>query len=166
MTHIEQLLQKYTRPYVPGEIRSNEYNRQIKKESRHKNRLLILDELNNELPYSIKLHKHEKEIINSILKVFQDDLKILNRTATEEQIILTIIFQVKKRVKPNLRIEDYSIFTKYKLTNSMLITILCRLNNYYMATHPLIIKETVDYDHELLYEQKNNLTGNGYKYNK
>ena len=155
MTDIKKLLDKYSSPYVPGEIRSNNYNKKIKTESRYKNRLLLLDELNNELPYSIKLHKHEKEIIQSILKVFQNDLKILNRQATEEQIILTIIYTIKKRVQPGLKIEDYKIFKKYNLTNSMLITILCKLNNYYMATHPLIIHETIDYDHEILYKQKN-----------
>lgn len=162
MTDIEHLLKKYSSPYVPGEIRSNKYNKKIKQESRHKNRLLLLDTLNNELPYSIKLHKHEKEIIQSILKVFKNDLKLLNRQATEEQIILTIIFAIKKRIKTNLRIEDYTIFEKYELNNNTLITILCKLNNYYMATHPLIIQETIDYDHTLLYEQKNNPTSNGY----
>ena len=159
MTHIQKLLDRYQAPYVPGEKRSNNYNRQIKIESRHKNRLLLLDTINNELPYSIKLNKHEKELCTAVLEIFKNDIKHLNRQATEEQILLSIIFTIKKRVKPQLNIEYYSIFKKYQLNCNTLLTILCRLTNYYMVHNPMVIQETTRYDHELL--SKNNPTTNG-----
>lgn len=159
MTHIQKLLDRYQAPYVPGEKRSNTYNRQIKIESRHKNRIQILNQLNNELPYSIKLNRYEKELCTAVLEVFKNDIKHLNRQASEEQIILSIIYTIKKRVKPKLQIEEYSIFKKYQLNCNTLLTILCRLTNYYMVHNPLVIQETTRYDHELL--SKNNPTSNG-----
>ena len=159
MNNIQQIIDKYSKPYVPGEKRSKEYNRQIKIESRHKNRIQILNQLNNELPYSIKLNKYEKELCTAVLEVFKNDIKHLNRQASEEQIILSIIYTIKKRVKPRLQIEEYSIFKKYELNCNTLLTILCRLTNYYMVHNPLVIHETTRYDHELL--SKNNPTSNG-----
>ena len=154
MTHIEKLLRKYNTPYAPGEQRSKEYNNKINTEYRHKDKLLILDELNNELPYEIKLNKHEKELVASLLKVFQKDIKYLNRQAKNEAIILAIIFTIKRRVKPNLQLKDYAIFRKYGLTTSVLITILSRLANYYILHNPQVIYETTRYDHEILYDQQ------------
>lgn len=159
MNNIEHLLQKYQAPYVLGEKRSNEYNRQIKIEARHKNRIHLLNTLNNELPYTIKLNHYEKELCTAVLEVFKNDIKHLNRQASEEQIILSIIYTIKKRVKPRLQIEEYSIFRKYELNCNTLLTILCRLTNYYMVHNPLVIQETTKYDHELL--SKNNPTSNG-----
>ena len=74
MSDINKLLAKYDAPYVNGEKRSNNYNRQIKIESRHKNRLLLLDTINNELPYSIKLNKHEKDEIVERIDARSDDI--------------------------------------------------------------------------------------------
>ena len=157
MTDIEHLLKKYQSSYVPGEQRSTEYNNRIQKQHKYKNRINILNQLNQELPYSIKLNKHEKEVATSILKTFNEDLKYLHRRANTEQIILSIIFTIKKRVKPELTLnkDKYPIFTKYGLKYPMLTTILSRLCNYYMLHNPLVIYETTKYDHELLYKQNN-----------
>ena len=144
MTDIEKLLETYESPYVPGEIRSNEYNRKIKNNSKLKHRILVLDSLNNELPDNIKLQKHEKELIIGVLKVFKFNFKDIHRQASEEAILLSIIFHVKKRVKPNLQLEDYPIFDKYGLTNPMLVTILTRLLNYYMLHSHEVIYNTCD----------------------
>ena len=158
MKNIQHKLKKYQAPYVNGEKRSNKFNNTINRQYRHENRLLTLDHLNNELPYSRRLNTHEKELVTSVLETFQNDLKYLHRRATTEAIILAIIYTVKKRVKPNLSTEhkDYQrIFQKYDLTYPILTTILSRLCNYYLLHNPQIIRETTRYDQEILYKQQN-----------
>lgn len=157
MTHIQKLLDKYQSSYVPGEIRSKQYNTRIQKQHKYKNRINTLNTINKELPYSIKLNKSEKEVTASIIETFNEDLKYLHRQATEEQIILSIIYTIKKRIKPELTLnkDKYPIFTRYRLTYPMLTTILSRLCNYYMLHNPQIIRQTTRYDHEILYKQNN-----------
>lgn len=157
MNNIEHLLKKYQSTYIPGEKRSKEYNQQIQKQHKYKNRITILNTLNNELPYSIRLNKHEKEVATSIITTFNEDLKYLHRHATEEQLILSIIFTIKKRIKPELTLnkDKYPIFKRYGLEYPMLTTILSRLCNYYMLHNPQVIYETTRYDHTILYKQNN-----------
>ena len=157
MTHIQKLLDKYQASYVPGEKRSREYNTRIQKQHKYKNRITTLNTLNKELPYSIRLNKSEKEVTASIIETFNEDLKYLHRQATEEQIILSIIYTIKKRIKPELTLnkDKYPIFTRYRLTYPMLTTILSRLCNYYMLHNPQVIRQTTRYDHEILYKQNN-----------
>ena len=162
MNNIEQLLQKYQAPYVPGEKRSKEYNNQLNRQYRHEDRLLLLDKINNQLPYTLKLNKDEKEVVTSILTVFQNDLQYLHRRAKNEAIILSIIFTVKKRIKPTLHLNKENkenrqfteIAEQYDLNETMLITILSRITNYYMLHNPQVIYETTRYDHTILYEQQ------------
>jgi len=157
MTDIQKLLDKYQASYVPGEKRSREYNTRIQKQHKYKNRINTLNTINKELPYSIKLNKSEKEVTASIIETFNEDLKYLHRQATEEQIILSIIYTIKKRIKPELTLnkDKYPIFTRYRLTYPMLTTILSRLCNYYMLHNPQVIRQTTRYDHEILYKQNN-----------
>ena len=157
MTHIQKLLDKYQASYIPGEKRSQEYNTRIQKQHKYKNRINTLNTINKELPYSIKLNKSEKEVTASIIETFNEDLKYLHRQATEEQIILSIIYTIKKRIKPELTLnkDKYPIFTRYRLTYPMLTTILSRLCNYYMLHNPQVIRQTTRYDHEILYKQNN-----------
>lgn len=157
MTHIQKLLDKYQASYIPGEQRSREYNTRIQKQHKYKNRINTLNTLNKELPYSIRLNKYEKEVTASIIETFNEDLKYLHRQATEEQIILSIIYTIKKRIKPELTLnkDKYPIFTRYRLTYPMLTTILSRLCNYYMLHNPQVIRQTTRYDHEILYKQNN-----------
>lgn len=160
MTDIEQLLQKYSKSYVPGEKRSTKYDKEIKKEGLLKYRIQLLNQLNQDLPYSIKPNKYELEIITSILRTFNKDLKHLHRQASTEAIILSIIYTIKKRTQPDLDIEKYTIFQKHGLTYPVLTTILSRLTNYYLLTSPMIIHETTKYNQEILYKQ--NSVSNGY----
>jgi hypothetical protein len=157
MTDIQKLLDKYQASYVPGEIRSKQYNTRIQKQHKYKNRINTLNTINKELPYSIKLNKSEKEVTASIIETFNEDLKYLHRQATEEQIILSIIYTIKKRIKPELTLnkDKYPIFARYRLTYPMLTTILSRLCNYYMLHNPQVIRQTTRYDHEILYKQNN-----------
>ena len=157
MTDIQKLLDKYQASYIPGEQRSREYNTRIQKQHKYKNRINTLNTLNKELPYSIRLNKSEKEVTASIIETFNEDLKYLHRQATEEQIILSIIYTIKKRIKPELTLnkDKYPIFTRYRLTYPMLTTILSRLCNYYMLHNPQVIRQTTRYDHEILYKQNN-----------
>lgn len=157
MTDIQKLLDKYQASYIPGEKRSQEYNTRIQKQHKYKNRINTLNTINKELPYSIRLNKHEKEVTASIIETFNEDLKYLHRQATEEQIILSIIYTIKKRIKPELTLnkDKYPIFTRYRLTYPILTTILSRLCNYYMLHNPQVIRQTTRYDHEILYKQNN-----------
>lgn len=162
MTDIKKLLDKYKAPYIPGEKRSKEYNNQLNRTYRHQDRLTLLDKINNQLPYTLKLNKNEKELVTSILTVFQNDLQYLHRRAKNEAIILAIIFTIKKRIKPHLYLNRENkenrqfteIAEQYELTEPMLITILSRITNYYMLHNPQVIYETTRYDHTILYEQQ------------
>ena len=155
MTDIEQLLRTYSQPYVKGEKRSRQYNNTINREYRHKQRIITLYQLNNELPNELQLNNHEKEVVATILEIFKNDIQFLHRQAKKEAIILAIIFTVKKRVRPRLQITDplfYPIAEKYGLSNPILITILSRLTNYYMFHNPQLIRETTKYDQTILYK--------------
>ena len=162
MTDIQKLLNKYNSSYIPGEKRSKKYNTQINRQYRHQDRILLLDKINNQLPNTLKLNKDEKEVVTSILTVFQNDLQYLHRRAKNEAIILAIIFTIKKRTKPSLYLnrenkenrEFTEIAEQYRLNEPTLITILSRITNYYMLHNPQVIYETTRYDHTILYEQE------------
>ena len=55
-------LKLYNNTYVKGEVRSKEYNKQLKQKEAIKNRHLIADELFNEVPFM--LNDYEKSHVH------------------------------------------------------------------------------------------------------
>ena len=148
MTDYEKLLKKYS-TYRKGEVRSAEYDNQIRLESRLKNRMLIVDELTLEAKYLL-LTNTQKQTVKHLVKVFNEDFKSLHRQASDETIILAFIFYLKKLETPKIQLKNYRITKKYNLTDSVFELILCRVTNYFMLTSPIHITQTSRDNHEEL----------------
>lgn len=149
MRDIQYLLDTYDNAYVKGEQRSKHTKNRIRKESRRKNRHLILDELLLESK-SLMLTPNDKKTVRYLIDVFSDDFKKLHRRASDEAIILAFIFYLKKIELPSVRLSDYRICNKYGLTDAVFEIILCRIILYYMRKTPI---EPVTYrkdEHDIL----------------
>ena len=150
MTDINHLLKKYSKSYVPGEKRSQQYNNMIHHQKTLQENIMLLDELNREVPETLQLNKCEIKILENLLKVFNNNLKYLHRKCKTEVILLVLIFYIKKMDNPIIKIEDYK-YLKNKgvnLTNYSLI--ISRLAMYYMVNSPIHPTETTKYNHDLL----------------
>lgn len=138
MTDYNHLLKKYNKP-SKAERYTNEYQKKINKESRRKNRHLILDSLLNEIPFTLT----NTEI--STIRYFIDKIpnfKTLHRQCSNECILLAMIFLMRTLQKPKTNVDEYSISKKYGLNNTNFRLIICRLNNEILKTLPVTIHET------------------------
>lgn len=149
MRDIQYLLDTYDNAYVKGEQRSNESKNRIRKESRRKNRHLILDELLLESK-SLILTPNDKKTVRYLIDIFTDDFKKLHRRAKDETIILAFIFYLKKIELPSIRLSDYRICNKYGLTDTVFEIILCRIILYYMRKTPIEPKTYSKDEHDIL----------------
>ena len=149
MRDIQYLLDTYDNAYVKGEQRSNESKNRIRKESRRKNRHLILDELLLESK-SLILTPNDKKTVRYLIDIFTDDFKKLHRRAKDETIILAFIFYLKKIELPSIRLSDYRICNKYGLTDAVFEIILCRIILYYMRKTPIEPKTYSKDEHDIL----------------
>lgn len=152
MTNYQQLLDKYSAPYVPGEKRSDEYERKSKKEQRLKKRLILLDLILNDAK-TLLVNPMEKKQVQYLIKKHSHKFKELHGTASEETIILAFIFYVKMLSNISVKIDRYSVSKKYNLNHNNFETIICRLANQYMSKY-IPPEITTDYDHEILLENK------------
>lgn len=143
-------IKKYNKPYIPGEKRSNNYNKKISQEKTLKNRNLILDELLQECPEDLQLNKDQKIMARNLINTFNNHFKYLHGNSSETRIILGFIFYLKKVDNSRIKPEDYSICKKYGLTTPIFVNISCKISYYYMVTSPLTIRQTTRYDHEIL----------------
>ena len=150
MTDINELLQKYKKNYVPGERRSTEYNKMIRHKNMQKNNIMLLHDLNRELPETLTLNKCDIKLAETLVATFNNNLKYLHRQAKTEVILLAFLFYIRKMENPKLQIEDYTILLKYGLTTSIYSLIITRVARHYMTTKPIPITTTTDYDHDLL----------------
>jgi len=150
MKNIEQLLKKYSKPYVPGEKWSKEYDKMIHQNMNLQDNITLLHQLNQELPNTLQLNKCDLRIAENLAKTFHGNLKLLHKTAKKEVIYLVFLFYLKKMENPLLQIEDYSIFKKYGLTTQIYSLIISRAFRYYMEHVPVAMETTTDYDHEKL----------------
>ena len=149
-TTITQLLKKYSSNYVPGEIRSNEYDNMIRQQNTLSDNIHLLHNLNQELPLTLQLNKCDLKIGETLAKTFTGNLKSLCRNCKKEVIFLTFLFYIKKMDNPLIQIEDYTIFKNYGLTTNIYTLIISRALQYYMSNRPLPITTTTDYDHDKL----------------
>ena len=151
MTDYNTLLQEYENPYVPGEQRSKEYNRKIKRQKRLQKRILIAQDLFTEVTFH--LNTLEKEMIIHLIKQYPN-IRKLHGKAKEETIILALIFYVKKQNDTSIRISNRKITRKYKLTHNVFETILCNMTKAYLRQSYLLPKEPDKYNHNIAYKGK------------
>ena len=136
--NINRLLKQYEKPTL-AERYSTEYKRRQKQQQRIKNRHLLLDALLNEVPFT--LPKSEINIIHYLINTIPD-IKVLHRQASNEVILLAMIFLMRTLRKPKTNVDEYSISKKHGLNNTNFRLILCRLNREILEHNPLMIRET------------------------
>ena len=147
MTNYEKLLNKYEKSYVKGEVRSNEYDHQIKLQSKLKHRMLLVDQIALESKYLLLTHS-QKDTVKFLVKTFNNNFKDLHRQASDETIILAFMFYLKKLETPKIQLKNYRITQKYRLTDTIFELILCRVTDYFMTTSPLCIQESLRDNHD------------------
>lgn len=148
MVDIQTLLDKYDSPYVPGEKRGKCYNKQLQQESRKNRRLVLLDNLINEMK-PLTINSHQKEHLRYLISTYSNSFKKLHGNVGEETIILAFIFYVLKLDNPRVTPHRYKIASKYRLTDSVFETILCRLTYLVLSNSPVTYRENSFYDSNL-----------------
>lgn len=144
---VDFLLKKYEKP-TKAERYSNEYQNKINQEAARKNRHDILGELMAEVPFIVK--KSHEDTIRMWIDDFSVDFKDFHRQASDEAIILAFIFLMRKEDYPYLNVSNYSISRKYGLTPKMFELIVCRLVLKMLKTMPIIYRQSVRKDHDVL----------------
>ena len=156
---IEDKINLYKNTYVKGEVRSKNYEKQIKQKKRLHNKLDLADNMFNELsfPFAASQKDHVKELIRTF-KNFNE----LHSQASNEEIILSFIFYVKSlETKQN---ETYTM--EGQKTIRTLITdvekqilfqdkceiITWKINLHYISRTPILPTEPENIDHNLLYK--------------
>ena len=146
MKHTEHLLQKYSKPYVPGEIRSPEYEKKIKRKQRQENKKQIAEDLFQEVPFH--LTTDEKEQVQHLIEIYPN-FRDLHGKASNETIILAFIFYVKMNSK-QIKIDRYTITTKYRLTHTTFEIIICRLVKNYLKHIYILPRQTETKKHDII----------------
>lgn len=149
----QELLDKYDKPYVPGEVRSPEYEKNLKRKQRLKSRLIKLDIILNEVK-PLLLTESQKEHIAYLIRKHSNNFKKLHGNASEETIILAFIFYIKKTEDAAIKIDRYTVTKKYKLSHNAFETIICRLTKHCMEHESVKPVLTTKYDHEILLDSK------------
>ena len=145
MVNYKQLIKKYYKKdgenmtadirVNPAERHTNKYHNHIRQEQRNKHRYLLLQQLLNESPFY--LNKDQIKQIEYWLDTFSDDFKGFHRKASEETIILALIFIQRKHTNPETKVYRYTISEKYNLTTPTFELIQNRLIFRLMQTTPL-----------------------------
>ena len=144
---IKYLLKTYKPPYAPGEVRSNEYEKTIKQKTNLQNKLEIAENLFQEIP--IHLTRQDKEEVRHLIQMYPN-FKTLHKRASNETIILAFIFYTKIPYNSDIKINNYTITTKYNLTHNTFELILCRLTLNYLKELYIIPREPQETNHEIL----------------
>ena len=156
MSNIEYLLTKYYKKeganltahqkINKAEKHRPEYNKKIKREQYRRNRHLILKQLLNETPFTLKQYQ-----INQIkywIDRFNDDFKSFHRNSSNETILLAFIMIQQMQSDKGIKINKYSISKKYNLTLSKFETIQNQLIFRLMKTTELRYSQSRYYNHE------------------
>ena len=168
---IEHLIAKYEKPYVKGEGQSQKTHNQIKQEAKRKNRHLIFDELYSEVQHEelnvnqekfdgllseakpFTLNNNQIKLVRYLIDTFTNNFKELHGQAKEETIILAFMFYTKKIDEPRLKVSNYRICTRYKLTENVFEIILCRLLLFFMSRSYIRPVRYHGGDHEILVKE-------------
>ena len=146
MNNTEQLLKKYSKPYVPGEKRSPEYEKRIKQKQAMEDKKQIADHLFNEVPFH--LTNSEKDQVKHLITMYPN-FKKLHQNASNETIILALIFYVKMSHK-QIKIDRYTITEKYQLTHTTFELIVCRLAKHYLEHIYIIPRQPENKQHDII----------------
>ena len=162
MSNIEYLLTKYYKKeganltahqkINKAEKHTPRYNKKIKREQYRRNRHLILKQLLNETPFTLKQYQ-----INQIkywIDRFNDDFKSFHRNSSNETILLAFIMIQQMQSDKGMNINKYSISKKYNLTLPKFETIQNQLIFRLMKTTELRYSQSKHYDHEKLNKEK------------
>ena len=149
MVDYQELIDKYNEPYVPGEKRSKEYERIIKREQRLKARLVKLDLILNDAK-TLLVTPSQKEHVQYLIKKYSNKFQELHRTCSEETIILAFIFCVKMISDASVKIDRYTVSKQYNLNHNNFETIICRL----VKEDFIPPRVTTEYDHGIMLETK------------
>lgn len=157
---MEYLLGLYEKPYVKGERRSKETNRNLRHEQKRKNRHLIFDELCLELfndfdelcleAKTLILSPDQKKLVRYLIDEFSSKFKQLHHTASEKCIILAFMFYVKKVENSKIKLQSYRITKKYGLTDQVFEIIVCRLLESFMKKIPIVPRAHKVDEHDIL----------------
>jgi hypothetical protein len=158
MTDIKKLLNKYYKPdgenmtadvkINPAERFSNKYHNTIRQEQKNKHRYLLLQQLLNETPFY--LNEDQIQQIQYWIDTFNDNFKEFHRQASEETIILALIFIQRKQTHKDTQIYRYKISSKYNLTTPVFTTIQNQLIFQLMRTTPLTYSQKKHLDNHIL----------------
>ena len=156
MTEIKKLINKYYNPdgknltattrTHKAEHTSNHYKKQQRQQTNHRKRQAILTTLLQETPFY--LHPDRVKQIRYWITTFNKDFKNFHRQASDETIILALIFIQRKQANKRTRLEEYSITTKYNLTTPIFTNIQNQLIFELMKTTPLQYNQKITlYNH-------------------
>ena len=156
---IKDKLKLYSKGYVKGECRSNEYEARIKREKRLHAKLDLADIISNELPF--RFTPTQKGHVKLLIRTFPNYTE-LHSKATKEEITLSFILYVKSLetlreinlnsnkiqslIKKHVPEEDLDLFPKkYEI-------IKWKINLYYIQKQPIRPAEPKHIDHNILYK--------------
>ena len=144
---INYILKKYDNDYTNGEIRTNEYEKQLKQKQSIKNKLDIAETIFNETPFH--LTQDDKEQVRHLIRMYPN-FKTLQKRASNETIILAFIFYTKIPYNTDIKLNNYAITNKYQLTHNTFELIICRLALNYLQQVYIIPTEPHETNHEIL----------------
>lgn len=153
MKDIQSKLEKYSAPYVPGEKRSPEYEREQWQKRTLKRRINISKTLKYEAKYLLINNTHMEQV-QYLITIFNDKFKELHKRALDETIILAFIFYTIRLDDSRINLNNYRISKKYHLTEQVFSLIVMRMFHIIMQERPITPQLTTEYDHELLYETR------------
>ena len=158
MSNIETLLQKYYKKeganltaqqkINKAEKHRPEYNKKLKREQYRKNRHLILKQLLNEIPFTLKPYQITQ--IKYWIDRFNNEFKSFHRNSSNETILLAFIMIQHMNNNKGIKVNKYSISKKYNLTPAIFETIQNQLIFRLMKTTELRYSQSRHYDHEML----------------
>ena len=151
MKDIQSKIEKYKKPYVPGEKRNSAYERELREKQTLKRRKQIAKSMKYEAKYLI-ITNHHMQQVEHLITVFNDKFQELHRRVSEETIILAFLFYTVRLDDSRININNYRISKKYGLNDQVYSLIISRMLHYYMSKEPITPIETTEYNHELLYE--------------
>ena len=147
-------IQLYRNTYVKGEVRSPEYETRIKQEKALNIKLDLADTIFNEIPFQFQTW--QKDTVKQIITLFPN-FKDLHSKATNEEIILSIIFYVKALETKELKINNKLVETFVEPEKQELYPRTCeiigwKITLHYIQKQPIRPRLPKGIDHNILYK--------------
>lgn len=142
--NIEKKLSKYQN-YVPGEIRSKEYNKKKKRKQRLAEKHLLADEIGE----SMFLRKHELDTVHYLIDKLPN-FKQIHGKASNEAIITAFCFTLVRLRKSSARLHEYKCTGHNGLTQEIWGTVQAKIIGELLKSMPIRPVQTSRYDHEIL----------------